>query len=64
VRDANPGHTAEHDMEPGPVTIRPSEELQPVYERMRRREVRRLLVSTPTGVLLGALVHGNGDTPG
>jgi CBS domain-containing protein len=61
VRDAAAEHTAEDDMEPGPTTIRPSEELQPVYERMRRRGVRRLLVSNPAGVLLGALEDDGPD---
>jgi hypothetical protein len=61
VRDATPGHTAEYDMEPAPATIRPSEELQPVYERMARSGTRRLIVSTPEGVLLGVLEHDGPD---
>jgi CBS domain-containing protein len=61
VRDATAGHRAEDGMEPGPTTIRPSEELQPVYERMGRRGVRRLLVSNPAGVLLGALEYHSPD---
>jgi CBS domain-containing protein len=42
-------------MRPGPTTIRPSDNLNEVRERMRARHVRQLLVTTPDGELLGAL---------
>jgi Mg/Co/Ni transporter MgtE len=42
-------------MEPGPATVRPSEELGPLLERMRRSDMSAILVTTPGGVLLGIL---------
>ena len=63
ARDAKPGHTAEHDMQPGPTTIRPSEELHAVHERMRHRGVPSLLVATPASVLLGALEQSTPVAP-
>jgi Mg/Co/Ni transporter MgtE len=42
-------------MEPGPATVRPSEELGPLLERMRRRDTPAILVTTPEGVLMGIL---------
>jgi CBS domain-containing protein len=39
----------------GPTTIRPSENLAAVRERMRARRVSELLVTTPDGELLGFL---------
>ncbi len=47
--------SAEELMDPGPTTIRPSEDLAEVRERMTKRKVQTMLVSTPAGVLLGAL---------
>jgi CBS domain-containing protein len=42
-------------VEPGPATVRPSEDLGPLLERMRRRGLPTLLVTTPEGVLIGVL---------
>ena len=42
-------------MRPGPTTIRPSDNLEEVRERMRARHVPQLLVTTPDGELLGVL---------
>jgi Mg/Co/Ni transporter MgtE len=42
-------------MEPGPATVRPSEDLGPLLERMRRRDMPAILVTTPGGVLVGVL---------
>jgi Mg/Co/Ni transporter MgtE len=42
-------------MEPGPATVRPSEDLAPLLERMRRRDMPTILVTTPEGVLMGVL---------
>jgi CBS domain-containing protein len=42
-------------MRPGPTTVRPSENLGAVRERMRARRVSELLVTTPDGELLGFL---------
>jgi CBS domain-containing protein len=43
-------------MRSGPSTIRPSERLNAVRDRMRARNVSQLLVTTPDGELLG-VVH-------
>jgi CBS domain-containing protein len=40
-------------MRAGPTTIRPSEDLGAVRQRMRERHVEHLLVTTPDGELLG-----------
>jgi CBS domain-containing protein len=50
--------TAEAVMEPGPSTIRPDTELEPLAERMRKNELTCLPVTTPEGELLG-LVRRN-----
>lgn len=42
-------------MEPGPATVRANEDLAGALERMRKRRVATLLVTTPHGQLLGAL---------
>jgi rhodanese-related sulfurtransferase len=42
-------------MRPGPTTIRPSDNLDDVRERMRARHASQLLVTTPDGELLGVL---------
>jgi CBS domain-containing protein len=42
-------------MEPGPTTVRADADLAETTERMKRRGVSSLIVSTPDGVLLGVL---------
>jgi CBS domain-containing protein len=42
-------------MRAGPPTIRPSEDLSAVRQRMRERHVQHLLVTTPDGELLGVV---------
>jgi CBS domain-containing protein len=51
-RDPRP---ASEVMRPGPTTVRPSENLGEVRERMRARHVDELLVTTPDGELLGVV---------
>jgi CBS domain-containing protein len=46
---------AEEAMEPGPSTVRAHEPLEPLLERMRRRRVAEMLVTTPEGRLLGVV---------
>ena len=53
--DAEDPRLVSQVMRPGPATIRPSDNLDEVRERMRARHVRQLLVTTPDGELLGAL---------
>jgi CBS domain-containing protein len=42
-------------MEPGPATVRAHEPLTALLERMEKRNVAEVLVTTPEGVLLGAV---------
>ena len=53
--DGDPAATAEAAMEPGPSTIRPDMELEPLAERMRKRDLTGLPVTTPEGELLGVV---------
>lgn len=46
----------EEVMEPGPATVRAHDDLQSTLDRIRRRKVSELLVSTPDGRLIGAIV--------
>jgi rhodanese-related sulfurtransferase len=45
----------EEVMEPGPATVRAQEPLAPLLERMARRAVGEVIVTTPQGELLGVL---------
>ena len=49
-------------MELGPATVRADADLAETIERMKSRNVRSLIVSTPDGVLLGALLATNQET--
>ena len=42
-------------MEPGPTTVRAHEPLAPLLERMTRRHVDEMIVTTPEGELLGVV---------
>jgi len=55
--DSADHRTAEDVMEPGPVTVRADADLAKTIERMKSRNVESLIVSTPDGVLLGALLN-------
>jgi CBS domain-containing protein len=48
-------------MEAGPTTVRPSEPLTALIERMQKRRVGSILVSTPDGVLVGVLRREDGE---
>lgn len=50
--------TADDVLEPGPVTIRAHEDLEATRQRMRRRNVEALIVTSPQGKLLGLLRRG------
>jgi CBS domain-containing protein len=47
--------TAEEAMEPGPTTVRAHEPLDQLLDRMRRRHVGEIVVTTPEGRLLGVV---------
>lgn len=42
-------------MEPGPTTVRANEPLDPLLERMQKRQVDEIVVTTPEGRLLGVV---------
>ena len=50
-----PSARAEDVMEPGPTTVRAHEPAIPLLERMRRRNVDEIAITTPEGVLLGVV---------
>jgi CBS domain-containing protein len=52
---APPGASVSAVMDPGPATVRANEDLAGALQRMRKRRVATLLVTTPEGRLLGAL---------
>ena len=56
-----PEATAEEAMEVGPTTVRPSEPLEPLVERMRRRGVRTVVVSDLKGRLVGILYREDAE---
>jgi len=56
-------------MEPGPGTVRPDSLLEPLVDRLIRRDIPHVLVTTPQGELLGVLLRDEakrllaGDSP-
>jgi CBS-domain-containing membrane protein len=48
---------AKHVMEPGPTTVRPDQLLAPLVGRMRNRGTQLVLVTTPQGQLIGAVIR-------
>ena len=55
--DASPGLTIEEAMEFGVTTVRPSEELGPLRERMGSSGVEGILVTSSDGCFLGLLLR-------
>ena len=53
--DHPPGALADDVMEPGPATVRAHEPLDEILERMQRRGVAEIVVTTPQGRLLGVV---------
>ena len=51
----DPETVVEEAMEAGPSTVRPHKPLEPLVKRMRERSVRRVLVTSPEGKLIGIL---------
>jgi hypothetical protein len=52
---------AETFMQLGPATVRPSEELVPLLERMREAKVTTILVATAEGRYVGAVNRDDGE---
>jgi CBS domain-containing protein len=57
--DADPAARAERVMEAGPSTIRPDRPLAELAERLRRRDLRTAVVTTPDGKLLGVVLRAD-----
>lgn len=57
----HPDATAADAMRFGVTTVRPSEELSALLERMQRRDVNAVLVTRQDGVLVGALRAGEAE---
>lgn len=56
--DATP---VEEIMEAGPTTTRPSEPLESLVERLREARVPSILVTTPEGILVGAVFREDAE---
>jgi CBS domain-containing protein len=59
--DGDPQQKVEPIMEAGPTTVRPSEPLDMLIERMQKRKVESIVVTTATGVLVGVLRREDGE---
>ena len=53
--DGDPTRRAEDVMELGPTTIRPDTALDDILARMTERDTKSIIVTTPTGLLVGVL---------
>lgn len=58
---AEPDATVESVMESGPTTTRPDDILEEVTERLRKRKVGSILVTTSTGQLIGVLYRKDAE---
>ena len=56
-RDATSDDLVEKMMETGPTTVRPNEPAKKLLERMERRDVPAVVVTTNKGVLVGVARH-------
>jgi CBS domain-containing protein len=59
--ESDPEQTVEAVMEAGPTTVRPSEPLAALVERMQKRKARSIVVSTADGALVGVLRREAGE---
>jgi CBS domain-containing protein len=59
--EAGDSVAVESVMEPGPTTVRPDGLLQPLVERMTKRGTTLVVVATPQGQLIGALVRTDAE---
>ena len=59
--DGDAEQTVEAVMEAGPTTVRPSEPLDALIERMQKRKTKSIVVSTAAGVLVGVLRREEGE---
>ena len=59
--DGDPERAVEAVMEAGPTTVRPSEPLPALIERMQQRTVSSIVVTNSDGVFLGVLRREDGE---
>lgn len=59
--ESDRGRRAVEVMEPGPSTVRPDGLLQPLVERMHKRNAPNVIVTTAQGKLLGILLRDEAD---
>jgi CBS domain-containing protein len=52
-----PDGAVEHVMEPGPTTVRPDEPARALLERMRKKKVPAVIVTTNKGQLMGTVTQ-------
>jgi predicted transcriptional regulator len=57
----DPGSTAEEVMEPGPSTVRIDIELATLVERLRARDLKFAIVTTPEGTLVGVVRRSDAE---
>jgi CBS domain-containing protein len=57
----DPRTSAEEAMEAGPSTVRPGEELGPLVDRLRKRDLGYALVTMPDGALVGVLRRADAE---
>jgi len=55
------GVRVEEFMQLGPATVRPTEELRGLVDRMRKAGVKTILVTTPKGRLVGTLYRDDAE---
>jgi Mg/Co/Ni transporter MgtE len=55
--EGDPQRIAEEAMEPGPSTVRPDRVPSDLAERLRSRDLRTTVVTTPEGVLIGIVLR-------
>jgi Mg/Co/Ni transporter MgtE len=53
--------TAEDVMEPGPSTVRPDSDLRSLIERLRKRDLKTAVMTTPDGKLVGVLRRADAE---
>jgi rhodanese-related sulfurtransferase/CBS domain-containing protein len=59
--DGDPDQPVETVMEAGPATVRPSEPLKDLVERMQQKRVGSIVVTNADGVLIGVLRREDGE---
>jgi predicted transcriptional regulator len=61
LEHCDPGSTAEEVMEPGPSTVRIDIELAALVERLRARDLKFAIVTTPEGTLVGVVRRSDAE---